>query len=85
MADNGVFKLGGHIDSDCDCSKCRAYDSTIIIDEADTKNGKMFLVKLQDLYYIIYEDENILQRKMNLKDAKKGFESRVILTIRLLV
>ncbi len=76
MADNGVFKLGGHIDSDCDCSKCRVYDSTIIIDEADTKKGKMFLIKLRDLYYIIYDDEIIFQSS-ELKYAKKGFESNL--------
>ena len=76
MADNGVFKLGGHIDSDCDCSKCRVYDSTIIIDEADTKKGKMLLIKLRDLYYIIYDNEIIFQSS-ELKYAKKGFESNL--------
>jgi len=76
MADNGVFKLGGHIDSYCDCSKCRAYDSTIIIDEADTTKGKMLLIKLRDIYYIIYDDEIVLESS-ELKYAKREFESNL--------
>jgi ppGpp synthetase/RelA/SpoT-type nucleotidyltranferase len=74
MADSGTFKRGGGVNSNCDCPKCMSHRKTLTLDEADTKNGgKMFLVKLQNYFYVIYEDE-IVSKSINLKDAKKDFE-----------
>lgn len=68
MADDGVFKLGGNVQSNSD-------NSTLLLDEADTKNGgdKIFLVKLKDVFYVIYEGDIVFQSN-NLKEAKEDFE-----------
>ena len=79
MADEGTFKYGGginnaEINSNCNCSKCLSNKKTLLLDEADTKNGgKIFLVKLENLFYVINDDE-IVSRSTNLKDSKKEFE-----------
>jgi len=79
IADEGIFKYGGginnaEINSNCNCSKCLSNKKTLILDEADTQNGgKIFLVKLENLFYVINDDE-IVSRSSDLKDAKKEFE-----------
>jgi hypothetical protein len=68
MADEGLFEMGGKV-------KYYGDNGTILLDEADTKNGeeKMFLAKLKDDFYVIYGDE-IVSKSNNLKEAKKDFE-----------
>lgn len=67
MADDGVFKMGGNVQSN-------SHNSTLLLDEADTKNGdKIFLVKLKDVFYVIYEGDIVFQSN-NLKEAKEDFE-----------
>ena len=70
---NYKYKKGGGVNPNCDCPKCMSHRKTLVLDEADTKNGKMFLVKLKKFFYVIYEDE-IISKSINLKDAKKDFE-----------
>ena len=70
---NYKYKNGGGVNPNCDCPKCLSHRKTLVLDEADTKNGKMFLVKLKKFFYVIYEDE-IVSKSSNLKDAKKDFE-----------
>ena len=67
MADEGVFRMGGNVQSNSN-------NSTLVLDEADTKNGdKIFLVKLRDVFYVIYEGDIVFQSN-NLKEAKEDFE-----------
>jgi ppGpp synthetase/RelA/SpoT-type nucleotidyltranferase len=67
MADEGVFEMGGNVQSNSN-------NSTLLLDEADTKNGdKIFLVKLKDVFYVIDEGD-IVSKSNNLKEAKKDFE-----------
>jgi ppGpp synthetase/RelA/SpoT-type nucleotidyltranferase len=67
MADDGVFRMGGNVMSNSN-------NNTIVIDEADTKNDdKIFLVKLKDVFYVIYEGDIVFQSN-NLKEAKEDFE-----------
>jgi hypothetical protein len=79
MADQGTFRYGGEINDknlnlNCDCPKCMSHTKTLVLDEADTKDkGKMFLVKLEDFFYVIYDDE-IVSKSNDLKEAKKDFE-----------
>jgi ppGpp synthetase/RelA/SpoT-type nucleotidyltranferase len=68
MADDGVFERGGSV-------KYYGDNGTILLDEADTKNGedKIFLVKLKDVFYVIHEGD-VVANSNNLKEAKKDFE-----------
>ena len=68
------YASGGEVNSNCDCYECISYSETMLIDEAYTTKGNLFLVKLKGVFYLIYDGEIVL-KSSELRYAKREFES----------